>query len=316
MVIGESTAKDAYRRLVWGPWREFLERCPPGWDYRANRALGTIAGAAAREKRAQVVANLRRAFPHRTDLEHIAVRAFASHFANQYASFAFGRIEPAISRHWLRIEGIEHLDRAARDGVGVVLIHPHMGPAQLPLAVLGAAGRAVHQVGGGEVEVEKSAAGRWASEERTRLERRMKVTLHDGTGYLRSLLRVLTKGEVVLTACDGTGGGKELGRRYVRKVLGQQMIVPVGGFYLALRSGARVHTLHTVVDPTEPRRHLSTIGAEVPVERSGKVVDVLESAADFTAAWLSLVLSRHAGDWLFWDAFQPGGLLVGGGDAP
>ena len=311
MVIGESRAKDAYRRIAWGPWRAFLERCPPGWDYRANRALGVLAGIAAGQKRAQVVANLKRAFPHRTGLERVAIQAFGAHFSNQYASFAFGRIEPAVAGRWLRFEGTEHLDRAAHDGVGVVLIHPHMGPAQLPLAVLGAAGRPVHQVGGGEVEGGKSVRGQWASAERSRLERRMKVTLHDGGSYLRALLRALGEGAIVLTACDGTGGGKEMGRRYDRLVLGQRMAVPVGGFYLAYRSGARLHTLYTVRDPTDPRRHLSTIGAEVPIDRAASVDATLEAGADFTAGWLSLLLSRHPGDWLFWDAFQPGGLLAG-----
>lgn len=313
MVIGESPAKDAYRRVVWGPWREALERCPPGWDYRANRAIGRLAGHLSRSKRAQVVQNLARAFPHRTDLQTVAVEAFGSHFANQYASFAFGRVNPDVSGCYLRVEGREHLERARRDGVGVVLVHPHMGPAQLPLAVLGAEGLPIHQVGGGEVEVEKSTVGQWASGERTRLEQRVKATLHDGSGYLRTLIRVLERGEVVLTACDGTGGGKELGRRMVRPVLGQAMILPVGGFYLGFRSGARVHPLYTVLDPLDPRRHLSVIGEEISFERSKRVADALESGADFMGEWLTMVLSRHPGDWLFWDAFEPGGLLVAEG---
>jgi len=310
VVIGESPAKDAYRLLVWGPWRVALEQGPPGWEYRANRALGELAARFSRGKRAEVLANLNRAFSGRDDLEAVATQAFATHFVNQYASFAFGRISADNWTRYLRIEGMEHIDRARSAGQGVVLMHPHTGPAQLPLAVLGALGHDVHQVGGGEVAVDKSRVGQWASKERARLEARMRVTLHDGTSYLRALLRVLEGGGVVLTACDGTGGGKELGRRLVRPVLGQPMVVPVGAFYMALRGGARLHTLYTVRDPSDSSRHLSVIGPEVPVARNARLAEALEQGADFTAAWLTDVLTRHPGDWLFWDAFCPGALVV------
>jgi KDO2-lipid IV(A) lauroyltransferase len=312
MVVGESPLKDAYRRVVWGPWRQLLERLPEGWDYRANRRMGRAAGRVSAGKRGEVVEALRRAFPDRGDLDALAVEAFGTHFVNQYASFAFGRLDARNWERWLAMEGLEHLDRAAADGMGVVLLHPHMGPAQLPLAALGAMGRDVHQIGGGDVEVQKSAVGEWASAERSRLERRMRVTLHDGGGYLRAVLRVLGRGGIVLTACDGTGGGKELGRRLVRPVLGRPMQLPVGAFWLAYRSGARVHPLYTVRDGGDPRRHRSVIGPEVPVDRGGTLPAALEAGADFTAGWLSLLLARYPGDWLFWDAFRPGMLLVDG----
>ena len=310
MIIAESPLKDAYRRLTWGPVRELLEHAPAGWDYRATRRAGRAAGRLNPGKRRAVVDNLRRAFPGRDDLEAVAIEAFGAHFENQYASFAFGRLGPENWESWLRLEGLEHLDRAAGAGQGVVLMHPHMGPAQLPLAVLGALGRPVYQVGGGGVQVERSATGEWAAAERARLEARMRVTLHDGTGFLRGLLRALTAGGIVLTACDGTGGGQELGRRLERRVLGQRMGVPVTPFWLAHRTGARLHTLYTARDPLDPRRHASFIGPEVAVARDRSLDEALESGADFTAAWLGLVLTRHPEAWLFWDQFQPGGLLI------
>lgn len=310
MVIPESPLKDGYRRLVWGPLREVLERAPPGWDYRATRRMGRLAGRFGARKTAEVVANLRRAFPDRTDLDHLAIEAFGAHFENQYASFAFGRLDASNWTSWLRLEGVEHLERARAAGVGVVLMHPHMGPAQLPLAVLGALGHDVHQIGGGVVHAERSPTGEWAAAERARLEARMHVTLHDSAGFLRGCLRALGRGGVVLTACDGTGGGHELGRRLPRRVLGQPMGVPVTPFWLAHRAGARLHTLYTARDPVEPRRHASIIGPEVPVARDAPLAEALEAGADFTAAWLGLVLRRHPEAWLFWDQFRPGGLLT------
>jgi KDO2-lipid IV(A) lauroyltransferase len=305
VVIGESPAKDLYRRVVWGPWRAVLEHGPHGFEYVANRRLGLLAGRFAGGTRARVATNLARAFPTRRDLDRVAARTFGAHFANQYASFAFGRIDRANWRRYLVWEGLEHVEAARAAGEGLVLVHPHMGPAQLPLCVLGAMGIPVHQVGGGEPEIEKTGTGRWATALRHELEARMPVTLHDGTGYLRTLLRALGAGDVVLTACDGTGGGKEIGRRYERTVLGQRMRVPVGGFYLACRAKARVHTLHTVPDGL---RHRAVIGPRVALP--AKLDDALEAGADATAAFLTAVLGAWPEEWHFWDAFEPGRLLA------
>lgn len=305
MIVAESPAKDLYRRVVWGPWRNALERGPFGFEYVANRQLGLVARAFSRGTRRVVEANLRRAFPDRRDLGRVAGRTFGAHFSNQYASFAFGRISAESWPRYLVWEGFEHIAAASAAGEGIVLVHPHMGPAQLPLCVLGAMGYAVHQIGGGEPQIEKSEAGRWATELRHRLEARMPVTLHDGTGYLRKILRALADGAIVLTACDGTGGGKEIGRRLERDVLGQRMRVPVGGFWLAARAGARVHTLHVVPDGL---RHRAIVGPRVVLPKDTDAA--MELGADYTAAFLSRVLAAHPEEWHFWDAFEPGRLLA------
>lgn len=305
MVVGESPAKDLYRRVVWGPWRAALERGPYGLEYVANRGLGLAAGRFARGTREHVETNLRRAFPERTDLGRVARRTFGAHFVNQYASFAFGRIDASNWERYLSWEGLDHVHAARAAGEGLVLVHPHMGPAQLPLCVLGAVGFPVHQIGGGEPQIEKSEAGRWASELRHTLEARMPVTLHDGTGYLRKVVRALRDGEIVLTACDGTGGGKEIGRRLERTVLGQRMRVPVGGFWLAAQAGARVHPLHVVPDGL---RHRAIVGERIPLPT--KADAALEAGADASAAFLTRVLGAHPEEWHFWDAFEPGKLLV------
>lgn len=310
MVFGESPLKDLYRRVVWGPYRELLERAPWGWEYRVNRRLGQLVGLVARGKIREVETNLRRAFPERDDLRRVAVETMGTHFVNQYASFAFGRITRENWTTYLRFEGYEHVEAARAAKQGLVLVHPHMGPAQLPLCVLGVLGHEVHQIGGGEPAVEKSETGRWATQLRHDLEARMPVHLHQGGSYLRGLLRALGKGAIVLTAADGTGGGSEIGRRYPRRVLGQTMGVPVGGFYLAWRSGARLHPLHTVRDPQRRGRWLSVIGPAAPVRADLSLDEALEAGADWTAAYLSRVLAAHPGEWHFWDGFAPGGLVT------
>lgn len=316
MIFGESPLKDAYRRLVWGPGRQALEASPAGAEILAVRALGRGAAAALSGRRAHLRRNLARAFPDWSEeqLDEVARHAFAAHFANQYASFSFGSCTLDTWRRYLAFAGLHRLDAALARGRGVVLTHPHMGPAQLPLHVLGLLGYPMHQVGGGRVTlVELSETGRWAAETRARLEARLPVQLHDGRGYLRPVLRALESGGVVMTACDATGGGEELGRRELRTVLGQPLPLPVGPLWLAWRSGAPLLTVHCRRNPgARPGREplfVAEVGEELILPREARRAEVFAAGLDALAAYLDRTLRSWPGDWLFWDGFEPGGLL-------
>jgi lauroyl/myristoyl acyltransferase len=269
----------------------------------------------ARRKRDEVVTNLMRAFPSGTvpdgrAVEVVAEDVFATHFANQYIGFSFDKCDARTWPVYLGWNGLDVLESFRRAGRGVVLAHPHMGPAQLPLHVLGRLDWPVTQVGGGVVtRVELSDAGRWAAAERAALESKMPVRLHDGKRFLRPLIRSLSDGEVVLTAVDGTGGGEELGRRLERTVLGHAMSIPVSPVWLAARSGAALLTIHCYRNPGDGPLYMAEVGDEIPLDREQPMANILEDGADHLAAWLDGVLHAHPGDWLFWDGFAPGALL-------
>ena len=296
MVFPENPLRDAYRVAVWDLWRPTASRLPAGWELRGNRALGRLAYRLSRGKRRQVLENLRRGLP---DIDHAAVaqRAFATHFADQYVSWTFARI--ARGEQYLEFRGLEHLDAALQRGKGAVLMHAHLGLAQLPLCTLGARGYPVHQVGGGGVVHALSATGERVTALRHRLEQDIPGRIWDGGKYLRPVLRVLEDNQVLLAACDGTGGGKELGRRAERSVLGQTMRLPVGPVWMALRSGAELLSLKTF--------HAGGHECSViePMERPTD----LEDGADRVAALLEGWLREHPGDWHLWDEFEPGRLL-------
>jgi phosphatidylinositol dimannoside acyltransferase len=309
MVFGESRIKDLYRRVVWGPYRRAFDRLPPGTEVRANRLLGRVVAKAARGKRDQVAENLARAFPG-ADVDPIIDRLFETHFMEQYISWSFHRIDRETWPRYLRLEGREHLDAALAGGKGAVLLHPHMGAAQMPLAVLGVLGYPVNQIGGGGVDVPLSPTGKWAEGMRHSLEDHIQARIWDGTGFLRPVLRALGDNEIVLTAMDGTGGGREMGRRLNRTVLDQPMNLPVGGLYLALRSEAPLLPLVTYAAQDDRSLFVSEIGPPLALDREGRLRDALESGVDHVAALLDGHLRAHAGDWHFWDEFQPGRFLA------
>lgn len=313
MIFGEGQLKDLYRRLFWGPGRPLIERLPPPWEHRAMRTLGRVAAQAARAKRAQVGENLSRAFPSGRvpdgrPVELVANDAFASHFANQYLSFSFSKCDRDTWPSYLAFRGLDRLESLRARGKGVVIAHPHMGPAQLPLHVLGILDWPVVQIGGGRVtEVELSDTGRWAAQERSTLESRMPVTVHDGRSYLRPVLRHLGEGGVVMTAADGTGGGEEIGPRLVCEILGQSMPLPIGPAWLAAQSGAALVPMCCIRNPGDGPLYLAEVGEEIVLGGTGRA-DV-EVGTAHLAHWLEQVLREHPGDWLFWDGFRPGGLL-------
>ncbi len=314
MIFGEGRLKDLYRRGLWGPGRQLLEASPAPAELMVVRGAARLGAAALPSKRAVLRRNIGRAFPalDEAGLDRLARQAFAAHFANQYISFSFGKCGPDNWQRYLSFDGLERLRAAHALGRGVVLMHPHMGPAQLPLHVLGHLGLPMHQVGGGRVTlVELSETGRWAAETRWRLERRMPVTLHDGRSYIRPILRALKSGAVVMSACDATGGGEELGRRSVQQVLGQPLPVPVGPLWMAIRSGAPLLTIcchrNRSIEPGPVYR--AVIGPEIEIDRSLPLRRALDDGASRLGAFLDSALRTWPGDWLFWDGFQPGGLL-------
>lgn len=313
MIFGEHPLKDAYRRALWGPGRRALLRLPPPLELYGISGGARVAAQLLSGKRARILENLRRAFPDERDevLDRIAREAFAAHFANQYLSFSFSKCDAKTWPRYLEMRGLERLQAAWSAGHGVVLAHAHLGPAQLPLHVLGVLGWRMHQIGGGRVTaVPLSETGRWAAETRRSLEAAMPVTVHDGKRFLRPVLRALGRGELVMSACDATGGGEELGRRRVHTVLGQPMPVPVGPAWLAYTTGAPLLTVACHHNEGRGAPYVAEFGPEIPLLRDQGKEAALESGTRGLAAWLDTTLRRWPGDWLFWDGFVPGVLLA------
>lgn len=320
MIFGESGLKDAYRKVVWGPLRQAAQVAPPLWEVALARGMGRAAALAMPSKVQHVADNMQRGLGDRSDLSRLARQTFATHFGNQYIGFLFAKCDARTWPRYLELRGLHHLEAARAGGKGVMLMHPHMGPAQLPLHVLGVRGLPMHQVGGGRVTlVELSQTGRWAAGIRASLEDDIQATMHDGTRFLRPVLRALLDGDVVMSACDGTGGGDELGKRTTRQVLGRSMGVPIGPIWLALKARVPLLTVRTVRNRgpqgtrsdggTGRAMFVSELGPPVPFVRDQGKAAAIESGADAIAAYLSDSLSTHPGDWHFWDAFEPGRLL-------
>ncbi len=311
MKFQESPLKDLYRVGLWFGVRPSLRALPPGYEFEVFRALGRQASRVSTGTRAQLDDNLARVFPAGPEREALLRSIFEEHFCTQYVSFTFPRIDDSTRRQYIRMSGVEHLQRAMADGRGAVLAHPHMGCAQLPHFDLAARGYRMMQIGGGGHNLVFSRLGTRVARKRVALEDLIPAELVDGRAFVRPVLRHLEEGGLVLTAIDGTGSGEEIGRREERTVLGQRFRIPVGPVYLARRSGAALLPL-VVVRRTDGPGYDGIISPEIPVPRT-PMRKTLAWGADLMAMLLDEWLSALPGEWDFWDEFHdgPGGLLVG-----
>jgi lauroyl/myristoyl acyltransferase len=269
-----------------------------------NAALGGLAWRHQSGRRREITQRMEEALGPHPDLDQLVRQCFETHFMNQYVGFSFNKITADTWPSYLCFRGFGHLDRALERGEGVVMAHPHMGLPQLPLHVLGLRGYDVRQVGGGRPTVLLSRTGKWAAAQRSRLEERISATLHDGKDYLRPVLRGLQDNGVVFTACDGTGGGEEWGRRQAITVLDRQMALPVFPAWLSVKTGA---TLLPVVTWKNDGETPFVVEIGEPIEAAG-----VDERVALLGACLQRWIRLHPGDWHFWDQWHcgPGGLLV------
>ena len=260
---------------------------------RARLGLARAVAAAAPfpAERAAVRANLARVVPGASTREREAlVRAVLGHFAMCFADLlSTNRTDRRLARRLATVEGGEHLDRAAADGRGVILMPAHLGNWEL-------AGRLLAQHGGTPTWVVV------AEEPDADVDRFLRggpapvrfVTLGRPTAGV-SLLGALRRRELVALQGDralGTRG--DVGVPF----FGAPAPFPIGPFVLARAAGAPLVPAFCVLDPD--RRYRITLGAPIRVAAGG------ERRA--LAAWVAVLeaaVCRHPEQWFnFYDVWH------------
>jgi KDO2-lipid IV(A) lauroyltransferase len=124
------------RSLALLPWR---------WQSALARGLGALAWRIAHRDRTITLVNLRLAFPDLAEDER--VRRAKRHFQSLvYALFETGLVwfapRPKLDR-LVRLDGVEHLDRALAGGRGVLLLGAHFTTNEIAAATLTLSGHPV-----------------------------------------------------------------------------------------------------------------------------------------------------------------------------
>lgn len=316
MRVCESLLRDLLRLFAWYPFRWLVERLPPRFALLVFHALGDAHWALAPGRRCRLARNLDR-MGIAADQAALAVREnFRIHYVSQLLVFIYPRLTRASLGELAAVAGLEHLDAALAQGRGVVLVQAHFGPEQLALAALSLLGHRVVQIGCANA-TGLSAVGRGVSLRlRRRYEARIPGRIIDARESLLPALRVLHENGLVLTAGDGAGWARRLGRHVPVTLGGQELLYPVGPARLALGSGAALLPLFVVRGERTP----FTVVIEPPLARPQDVSGEAEEAAmalEFARRYERRLLARP-GFMRFLELFTPGELINAGasGQAP
>ncbi len=335
MQVRESLARDVMRLGVWYPLRWLLTALPPAAGFAVLRCLGDLHAAAssgAREAVRPALATLATtttapppttatiAAPHEynetgetdelpdTRVDAVAREFLRIHYMDRLGIFLYPRLDATAARRLIRFDGLERLDAALAQG-GAVLVHPHFGPAHVPLVALARLGYPMQQIGLPSDEGLSWIGRHVAFRLRLVYEGKIPADIVRADGLLKPVFNHLRNHGAVMVTGDGVGTGRRLGRHVTLPLFGVPYAFPTGPYTLAAKTGAALLPLIIVPaetgDAAEGRRFHVVIGESLAPSDP-------EAAARAFAAWLQAHIAARPGWWRFLDRFGPGRLLDAG----
>jgi KDO2-lipid IV(A) lauroyltransferase len=255
--------------------------------------------ARARGQREIVAGNLSHVLGHPPDapLVQSATReCFRLYARYWYETFALRTMPPEEVNRRFSVDGLEHIDRAARGGRGIVLALPHMGNWD-------AAGHWLCLKGYRMTAVAEELKPRSVFELFLRHRRALGmgiVPLTAGASVAQTLARLLAENHVITLVADRdlTGRGVEV------EMFGAKRMLPAGPALLALSTGAplcvcAVFTTrdgwHTAIDPP------------LEIERTGVMRQDVTALTRRIAAGFERFIAAAPPDWhMFQPAWEDG----------
>jgi KDO2-lipid IV(A) lauroyltransferase len=184
--------------------------------------------------------------------------------------------------------GREHLDTALREGRGVILVAPHLGPWELAGAYLPAIGYRLNTVA-------LEHPSRRVTQFFASVRRRWRLTDHPLHASAGELIRTLGRGELVVLLID---------RNYSKRGLplhlfGTEAILPAGHVVLSLRSGAPLVPCCCYYGADE---RIEIVVGERVATREGATESEI---ADACLARIEAFIRAHPDQWFAFDNIWP-----------
>ncbi len=309
MIVNENIFRDVLRLFVWFPFRWLVLKVPVSWGIALLRAMGDIHYSFSRGKRELLRNNLSRLKGYSIADDEKCEKSVREYFRNHYIDHLFIFIFPRFGireiEKFIKIEGLEFLDKALKRGKGVLLIHGHFGPVHLPLVVLARLGYRMRQIGFPTGEGLSWIGRNVAFRLRLKYEAEIPAEIIKADSFLRPAFKWLSEDGVIMITGDGTGTEKRVGRHEAFKFFGQPVFFPLGPAALARKTGAVVLFLFIV--PGEKK--LYKIIIEESIAQDYKVDRRIEDVTEQFIRRLEDYIGRYPGYMHFLDRFYPGGLI-------
>lgn len=284
---------------------------PEAVALRLGGALGWVAGTLLRIRRADVDANLRRAFPDESPAwrRRVARRSYVHLGRESVAMFRLAGMDRAAVVARTDIENLETLEAALGEGRGVVLVTGHLGNWEIGGAALSARGISVDAVA-------KGMANRRFGEALVDMRAGLGLHVVDMSVAHRQVPRALGRGAVVALVADQNAGDNGIFVDF----FGTPASTHRGPALFALRAGAPLLVGTCVREEGWPQRYRIVI-ERVDSPASGDLAAAVRALTEAHTSVLERAV-RAAPEQYFWQhkrwKTQPpassGNGQAGGGD--
>lgn len=219
MNVIKSLIKDFLRFLFWYPLRLSVKYIPRRFYLAVIKQASKVVSRLSGGKQAVMRDLYREIVRERCDASSLAAmpeRALAESHMNYGEILYYPHINKDNIQGIVRLEGGRHLDEALAGEKGVILAFFHFGAQKLIMPALGYRGYPIHQLAAPPTiwkEIDgpyrKSKMYLHSLDLEEQCEKNFPVSFHYIGKNLRSLLRCLQKGEILLYAVDGGYGIKK-----------------------------------------------------------------------------------------------------------
>lgn len=303
MLINEGLSRDFIRLVVWYPLRWLISVLPVRMGYKVFNLMGDTHFLLSKEKKKRLAEHINSALPalSQAEINRVIRGYFRIHYANQMQVFLFPRFTVKSIAKIHSFKGLENLDHALSKGKGCVLVHPHFGPAQLPLCHLGLLGYPVMQLGlptdDGLSYIGRNVAFRL----RLKYEAAIPARIISADTFLRPVVECVKNNGVLMTTGDGAGGGKLIGKFMYVDFLGSSTRFPIGAGTLAHNTGASLLAMFTVLK--DDGAYESIIHPAFESRGTGRH-QIVEAYTISFAAQMESYLKKQPYLWHFWDEWS------------
>jgi phosphatidylinositol dimannoside acyltransferase len=305
MVVRESLARDILRLIVWYPLRHIVSVLPIAWGFALFRFMGDIKYVLSGKKDNAIAENIRSAFGEKLSEAAAADtlrKYYRNHYVNQMQIFLLPRFNKKNLEKFHTFDGLDNLASALKKRKGCILIHPHFGPAQMPLCALGILGYPMMQLGLPTDENLSYIGKKVAFRLRMAYESRIPARIVSADTFLRPIFDWLKENKVLMMTGDGAGGGKFIGKFIPVSFLNKRLLLPVGAVSLALKNGAPLLPLITVEG--ENGAYKTIIHGPIELGGNSSKERATSDAVKEFAGIMEGYFCRFPHLWHFWDEWN------------
>ncbi|MFQ5895346.1 MAG: lysophospholipid acyltransferase family protein [Nitrospinota bacterium] len=291
--------------LLAGAW--LVGALPPGWGNGLARAAGGWAWKRCTSRREVTLSNLRRALGSELGeeaIERIGEQSFENLARTVVENCRLWVRGPDRVGEVVRVEGLHHVERARREGKGIIFFTAHLGNWELVALYSAHRGYPLHLVA-------RPLDYPYLDARLSALRSRWGNRVVSKRNPLWDCVRLLRQNAALAILLDQN----VLPRQGVFvDFFGRRACTSPMAAMLALRTGAACLPVFVTREPDG--RHLIRVGEPIPPVRTGDVArDVVETTARFTRA-IEAAIRERPGQWLWmhrrWKARPDEEVRVGG----